>query len=270
MYRLILALLCMTTSSYAYVDSDFDGVEDAYDLCPQTPLSDLVDANGCMIKSIGSKILYDLVLGMGYSQINYASQEPSDTISSSLQADIYIDKWWFQLVASHYKSDDGVESKSGLEDTSMSVMYRFTPTEKLSITTGIGLILPTYKSMYNNEATDYTISVDLDYDVSSKFSLFFGSNYTLVNDSDVKDEKYQNSYGFHAGAKYIQPSKKSAFSAAYYQNESIYASTKTIKYLSLGYTYMIDNSWNIGGNYGHGLSDSASDKSISAYVGYTF
>ncbi|MDK9692837.1 MAG: transporter [Sulfurimonas sp.] len=270
MYRLVLALLCMTTSSYAYVDSDFDGVEDAYDLCPQTPLSDLVDADGCMIKSTETEISYDLVFGMGYSQINYASQEPSDTLSSSLQADIYTGRWWFQLVASHYKSDDGVESKSGLEDTSVSIMYRFTPTEKLSITTGVGLILPTYKSTYNNEETDYMASVDLDYDLNSRFSLFFGSNYTLVNDSDVTEEKYQNSYGFYAGAKYIQPSKKSALSAAYYQNESIYTSTQTIKYLSLGYTYMIDNSWNIGGHYGHGLSDSASDKSISAYVGYTF
>lgn len=270
MFRLALALLCMTTSSYAYVDSDFDGVEDAYDLCPQTPLSDLVDADGCMIKSTGNKISYDLVLGMGYSQINYASQEPSDTLSSSLQADIYTGKWWFQLVASHYKSDDGVESKSGLEDTSMALMYRFSTTEKLSITTGVGLILPTYESTYNNEATDYTASVDLNYLLNSKFSLFLGSNYTWVNDRDVTVEKYQNSSGFYAGLKYVQPSEKSALSAAYYQNESIYASTQTIKYLSLGYAYMINSHWNIGGHYGHGLSDSASDKSISAYVGYTF
>ncbi len=90
MYRLLLTLLFLTTSSYAYTDTDFDGVEDGYDLCPQTPLSDLVDRDGCVIKSVGSKISFDLIAGFGYSQMNYASQEPSDTLSTSLQTDIYM------------------------------------------------------------------------------------------------------------------------------------------------------------------------------------
>lgn len=270
MYRLVLTLLCLTTASYAYIDSDFDGVEDEYDLCPQTPLSDLVDRDGCVIKSAGSKISFDLIAGFGYSQINYAAQEASDTLSTSLQADIYAGNLWFQGIASHFQSDNGIDSESGLEDTSMNLMYRFTPTEKLTVTTGIGLILPTYKSTYNNEATDYTASIDLHYALNNRFSLFAGTNYTWVNDRDVPEEKYQNTSGFHTGIEYTQSNGKSSLSAAYYQNESIYASTETIKYLNLGYAYTITPHWNVGGNYGHGLSDSASDQSISGYIGYLF
>lgn len=270
MYRLLLTLLCIATSSHAYIDSDFDGVEDDYDRCPQTPLSDLADQDGCVIKSMGSKISYDLVAGLGYSQINYASQEPSDTLSTSLQADVYAGNWWFQGILSHYRSDNGVESKSGLEDTSVNLMYRFAPTEKLTVTTGIGLILPTYKSNYNNEATDYAASIDLYYAMSNKFSLFAGTNYAWVNDRDVPGESYQNSSGFHTGVEYTQLDGKSALNAAYYQNESIYASTQTIKYLNFGYAYTINSHWNFGGYYGYGLSDSASKQSMSGYVGYSF
>ncbi|MFZ2890926.1 DUF3187 domain-containing protein [Sulfuricurvum sp.] len=270
MHRLILTLLCITASSHAYIDSDFDGVEDTYDLCPQSPLSDLVDKDGCVIKSIGSIISFDLVTSLGYSQINYASQEPSDTLSSSLQADIYAGQWWFQGVISHYQSDNSVESESGLEDTSMSLMYRFPPTEKLTVTTGISLIFPTYKSTYNNEATDYTALINLHYAMHNGFSLFAGTNYTWINDRDVPQENYQNTFGFHTGIEYTQPNGKSALSAAYYQNESIYTSTQTIKYLNFGYAYTMNPHWNIGGYYGHGLSDSASDQSVSGYIGYLF
>lgn len=270
MYRIILTLLCITTSAYAYIDSDFDGVEDTYDLCPQTPLSDLVNADGCVIKSIGNKITYDLIAGIGYSQINYASQESSDTLSTSLQANVYAGSWWVQGIVSHYQSNNGIESESGLEDTSINLMYRLTPTEKLTVTTGIGLIWPTYQSTYNNEATDYTASIDLHYAINDSFLLFAGTNYTWVNDRDVSQESYQNTSGFHTGVEYIPPNGKSALSAAYYQNESIYASTQTIKYLNFGYAYTINPHWNVRGYYGHGLSNSASDQSISGYIGYLF
>ncbi|MDD2782093.1 DUF3187 domain-containing protein [Sulfuricurvum sp.] len=270
MYRLLLPLVCIATSSHAYIDSDFDGVEDVYDLCPQTPFSDLVDHQGCVVKSIGSKTSYNLIAGIGYSQINYASQEPSDTLSTSLQADVYAGNWRFQAIASHFQSDNGIESESGLEDTTMNIMYQFAPTEKLTVTTGIGLILPTYKSTYNNEATDSTTSINLYYTLNNRFSLFAGAHYTWVNDRDVPQARYQNASGFHTGVEYTQLNGKSAFSAAYYQNESIYTSTQTIKYLNFGYAYTIIPHWNIGGYYGHGLSDSASDQSIAAYIGYLF
>lgn len=270
MYRLLLTLVCITTTSYAYTDSDFDGVEDAHDLCPQTPLSDLVNTDGCVVKSIGNKITYDLIAGIGYSQINYASQEPSDTLSNSLQADVYAGSWWIQGIVSHYQSNNGIDSQSGLEDTSINLMYRLTPTEKLTVTTGIGLVLPTYQSGYNNEATDYTASIDVHYAINKSFLLFAGTSYTWVNDRDVSQESYQNTFGVHTGVAYTSPNGKSALSAAYYQNESIYTSTQTIKYVNFGYAYTINPHWNVGGYYGYGLSDSASDQSISGYVGYVF
>jgi hypothetical protein len=269
-YRIILTLLCITTSAYAYIDSDFDGVEDTYDLCPQTPLSDLVDNDGCVLKSVSSKPLIDLVTSVGYSQINYATQEASDTFSASLQADIYLGKWWIQGIISHYQSDNGVDSESGLEDTAMNLMYQFTPTDKITLTTGLGVLLPTYQSLYNNEAIDYTTSIDLVYPLNETFSLFGGTNYTWVNDRNVAEEQYQNTFGLYTGIEYIYPNGKAVFTAAYYQHESIYLSTPTIKYINFGCAYTINPHWSIGGTYGFGLSDSASDQSISGYIGYLF
>lgn len=270
MFRLCIILIFVTISSHAYTDSDIDGVEDKDDFCPQTPFSDLVDQEGCTIKSMGNPLHYNLSTGIGFSQVNYASQEPSDTLTASLQASIYAGKWCFQGVMSHYQSDNGVESESGLEDTALSLMYQFTPTERLTLTTGIGIIVPTYETLYHNEATDYTVSIDVYYLINQRISLFAGTNYTLVNDHDVPQEKYQNTSGFHTGIEYTYTNGKASFTTAYYQNKSIYVSAETIKYLNFGYTYSINPHWSIRGIYGYGLSESASNQSMGAYVGYVF
>lgn len=270
MYRLALALFFLITSVHAYVDTDFDGVEDAYDHCPQTSLSDLVDNYGCAIQSIGTNITYDLVAGIGYSQINYAAQEPSDTVTASLEADAYAGKWWFQGIISHYQSDNGATSESGLEDTLITVMYRFTPTEKITLITGAGVILPTYKSAYHNEATDYIASIQMNYILNDTFSLFGGATYTWINDQNIPEESYQNTSGFYTGIEYTKLSGESRLSAMYHQYNSMYAAVPSIRYINFGYGYLINSHWHVTMNYTHGLSDSASNHSFSAYIGYHF
>ncbi|NOZ89733.1 MAG: hypothetical protein GXO60_00445, partial [Epsilonproteobacteria bacterium] len=37
---------------FAYIDSDLDGVSDEHDLCPNTPITDIVDINGCTIEKL--------------------------------------------------------------------------------------------------------------------------------------------------------------------------------------------------------------------------
>lgn len=270
MYRFALALLSLTVASHGYVDTDFDGVEDAYDRCPQTSLSDLVDSNGCVIHSMRTNISYDLVAGIEYSQINYVSQEPSDTITTSLQADAYTGKWWFHGIISHYQSDNGTTSASGLEDTSITAMYRFTPTEKLTLFTGAGVILPTYKSAYNNEAADYMASIQMNYILNDTFSLFAGGTHTWINDQNVPEESYQNTSGFYTGIEGTLPSGESTLSAAYHHYDSIYTSVPVIRYVNFEYGYIINPHWNIGINYAFGLSDSTSDHAFSGYLGYHF
>ncbi|MDP2893688.1 MAG: hypothetical protein Q8N78_04905, partial [Sulfurimonas sp.] len=155
MRRALFAIYMTTAFAVAYTDSDMDGVEDYYDKCSQTPLSDLVDYDGCSIKNGKKEIFYDIVFGSGYSQINYSSQQSADTMNSYIQSDIYFDRWCFQGIASYYRSDTQTGTKKGWDDTVLNLFYKFLSTEYLSLNLGVGIILPTYESGYNNEALDY-------------------------------------------------------------------------------------------------------------------
>jgi hypothetical protein len=269
MKRALFGLLLSVTSLWSYIDSDIDGVEDADDRCPQTPLSDLVDRDGCAIQSTGKRLQYDIIVGGGYSQINYASQESADTMTSLLQADVYAGKWWLQGSTSYYRSSIGNTTESGWEDTQITLYYQFTPNEKLTLYSGLGIVLPTYRSGYANEAADYAVSVDFRYALTTNTTLFGSYSHTWVNDSDTPEMAYQNTQAFRLGGGYIL-SPKSSFTLSYNQTDSIYATTESIRGIGLGYFYEMDPHWFMTGDYGYGLSDSASDHTLSARVGYCF
>ena len=82
--RKIFLLLSLTIGLLAYSDSDLDGVDDKIDLCPNTPFSDLIDINGCSIKSLVSPHRFDVIYGISNSKI-----ESVKTTSHNLQLDYY-------------------------------------------------------------------------------------------------------------------------------------------------------------------------------------
>lgn len=267
--RAFFTLYVIISSAIAYTDSDMDGVEDDYDKCTQTPLSDLVDYDGCSIKSGKREIFYDIVFGSGYSQINYSSQQSADTINSYVQTDIYFDKWYFQGIASYYRSYTSASKEKGWDDTVLNLFYKFLSTEYLSLNLGGGITLPTYESGYNNEALDYRGSVNFEYSISERNYLFGGYSYTWINDKDRPILTYQNTKYFNVGVGYI-PNSNATCNISYSSSDSIYKNIKTIQTLGIGYSLDIDPNWFIGAYYDYGLSSSASDHSISAHVGYYF
>lgn len=264
-------LLCIffVLSVFGYQDTDMDGVEDSYDLCKQTAFSDLVGKDGCSIKSIGNNVHYDITTGVGYSQVNYVSQEVTDTINTSLQIDMYINQWWVQGFVSYYNTDSGVENSSGMNDTLLNLFYQFPQKSLLSLSMGVGMLLPTYESAYNNEAIDYSVMIDFQYDLYNSLYLFGGLSYTWIRDEDIAQETYQNTPELRIGLGYLF-TDKSIYSIAYYQNESMYESIETIKSLGIGYSYQFDEEYFISSNYEYGLSESSSDHSFLVRLGYSF
>jgi hypothetical protein len=155
--RVFFCTLLLNQSLLA-VDSDIDGVDDAFDKCPNTPLTDLVDTDGCTIRSLQPDIHYDILTGIGYSQMNYASQEKADTTTETLQADYYNGNLWAQLSSSYSQSSSSTYSQSGFNDALAAVYFKF-PFTDLILQSEAGILIPTYRSGYNNEATDYLGSI---------------------------------------------------------------------------------------------------------------
>jgi len=272
---ILLLLAGFSRPLFAYVDSDMDGVADAIDKCPNTPLLDLVDINGCTKKVLipkSQKQHFDIIVGANYSGSNYASLNQIDTYSTSLQLDYYYENFSLQASTSYYKTDGENYSENGMNDSFIGAAYSIKTDKNLLIRLGIGLILPTYDTGLNNNNTDYTASVNLSYTLG-KFNIFGGYIYTLINDDDmVVDDiayTYQNTNALSLGCGYYF-TKKLYLSTSYNTANSIYKSVEDVDTLSLYAYRSINKNWFATLFYAYGLSESASDNALSLKLGYYF
>jgi len=266
---LLLALGFLSTSLFAYSDLDMDGVADSVDQCPNTPLTDLVDIQGCPIKSLVSANHFDVIVGAGYSDSNYASLNQTNTYSSSLQIDYYYKNFSLQASTSYYKTDGQNYSDNGMNDSFVGAAYKFKFNKSLSLRVGAGALLPTYNTSLNNNNTDYTASANLSYAIS-KINIFGGYAYTMINDDDIAGTvAYQDTNAFTGGLGYYFTNKL-YISGAYNTADSIYSGIEKIRTVSAYGYYSFNKHWFTTFSYAYGLSDSASDNAASVKVGYYF
>lgn len=269
MKKIVLIAVLIYAQLHGYTDSDWDGVEDIYDQCPQTPLSDLVDLNGCTTLKTEKTFHYSIISGVGYSKVNYASLEKADTTNLSLEANLYVDRWQLQGSVSGYNSRTETSDDSGMDDTILNLFYRWPLGEYLNFTSGLGVVFPTYKSGYGNESIDYTMMIKADYQFSPVLYGFGGYTYTWVNDADTEIASYQNSTSWYMGLSYVTKAGHE-WNIRYNANDTIYRDTKPAKTVGIGFFSQFTPRWFLDGNYDYGLSDSASKHSWNLRVGYYF
>lgn len=267
--RIFLLSLLLLSSLYAYNDADFDGVDDSVDICPNTPILDLVDINGCSFEALESKHHFDLVIGQSYSQLDYVTNEKTDTYTTSLQVDYFYENFSLQASSSYYNSSSQTTNNSGLNDSVLAGYYLFSLSDNFNLRLGAGLILPTYDTDLNNNNTDYLGSINASYSMD-EVSLFAGYNYTMVNDDDIADVvSYQDSNAYSLGIGYHLTSKY-YLSTSYYQAQSVYQNVDDIKNVSIYNFYSINTHWFTTLSYAYGLSDTTSDHFASVRLGYYF
>jgi len=249
---------------FASIDSDFDGVLDVNDNCPDTLFSDLVDSTGCSIKSLLPTHKFDVVIGMAFSQLDQNTFDADNTVYKSYQIDYNYKNFTAFVSTSTYKNDED----DGFNDTILGIYYRFFIEDDFILTSGVEAIFPTYKSGLENEATDYGVSLELQY-IYEQFSLFNIVRYTIIRDSNVDDIIYQNTKDYTIGAGYHFKTLPYVGLSYNYSN-SIYKEIKTIENISLNLYYELDEHFFIASYYAYGLSYSASENFVSLSVGYNF
>lgn len=267
--RIFLLNLLMMAALFAYTDSDLDGVEDGIDQCPNTPITELVDINGCSIESLKSDHHYDIVIGESYSQTDYTTNEKTDTYMTTLQVDYFYKNISLQASTAYYTSQSDSYSDSGMSDSILAAYYLIPLNENFRIRIGAGAILPTYDTSLNNNNTDYLAALSASYSVD-RFSLFAGYNFTKINDDDIQNvATYRDTHAYNGGLGYYLTSKFYC-SLSYYQAETIYEGLEEIKNVSLYGFYTLDENWFTSFSYAYGLSDTTSDHSASLRLGYFF
>ncbi len=271
MKKLIPAIfLTSTLFLHAASDIDFDGIDDQNDKCPNTPFSDLVNSRGCTTKSLYSKTSYDVIMGYNYASANPSIIGTSSSSAATLQADVYRGNFSAQLLTSYLKTSGDTTNSSGMGDTMLGAYYTFKPSDKLMIKTGVGVILPTYSTGYNNEATDYTGNIAAQYNITEKANIFGGYAHTIINDEDIPTvATYQNTNAFYGGVGYMGP-KNSSFSLSYADSDSIYSDVDNIRTVGIGAYVPINQQWFTMANYKYGISDAASQNEFGVSLGYNF
>ncbi|MBT8343143.1 MAG: DUF3187 domain-containing protein [Sulfurovum sp.] len=270
MNKNVLILLTVAwLNLFASSDSDMDGVEDNLDQCLSTPFSELVDITGCSTTSVLSQHHFDIIYGLDFSQADYRTLESSDIISQTVQVDYYYKNFSFQANSSYYNSTSNMFNNNGLNDSFIGAYYKIETKDKLNILIGGGIVIPTYKDRLNTNNTDYTASINFSYMLEG-INMFAGYGYTIIRDNDIENSiTYQNTNSYSLGLGFY-PTKKIYVSAAYSSSESIYTNIDTIN-TSLFYSlYTINENWFTCFSYAYGLSDTASENSVSFRIGYYF
>ena len=285
MQKALFTFLLCTVSLLAYSDFDLDGVDDTIDRCPNTSMTELVDIHGCTIKNLENEHHFDIILGASYSQIDPTTQEKTDTLTTSLQADYYYKNFSLQASTAYFNSESSISS-SGQTDSFVGAYYQLHPLDALTLRLGGGLLLPTYDAGYDNNNMDYTASASVSY-LFNNMNIFGSYSYTIINDDDANyldvdgnavTIAYQDTNGFNIGAG-IYPTARLYTSLAYNSSDSIYSAISTIdgtdsvealQTASAYLFYTIDTHWFTTLSYAYGLSDSASDHFAAVRLGYYF
>jgi hypothetical protein len=269
MERLLFILLLNVLHVFA-VDSDLDGVDNTLDRCKNTSFGDLIDEFGCTKKTLFTETAYDIIVGANYSDTNYNTLEKANTLTTTFQADVYRGNMSAQISTSYFRSDETNISDSGWNDTQLGLYIKMHPSSSLTLQAGSGVILPTYNSGYDNEATDLFGSINAQYDLDEHYNVFGGFTYTLVNDKSILNTvEYQNTSAFTAGVGYAT-TNNGFINGAYTQSQSIYTGVEAFKTLSINGMIPLDKHWFVLGNYRYGLNDSTSNHEVAMRLGYYF
>ncbi len=272
-----LLIIALLTKGWLFasvvLDSDFDGVADSYDECPNTPFSDLVDSRGCSIKSVNlSKVVKNLTLIVGANYSNYRSRygNKTRTLSESFELDYRIRKIKYMLYISRFSSHNKPlkqYDKSSFADTRLSLSYDLDNIfDNVSISIGGGIALPNYKGTLHNNATDFFSSINVSYHLD-KVSLFGGYIFTKIGDHDTNDLKYQDRNALSFGIGYsLMPNLYNSISY-YYSNSSIksFIPTRNISFYSY---YNLSKENFITNSISHDLVDGVNSNSFGVKFGH--
>jgi hypothetical protein len=246
---------------FAYTDSDMDGVEDKNDLCPNTPLTELVEITGCTIKNLVSPHNFDIVIGESYSR--------SKTISiqnHSLQLDYYYKDVSLQLFSSYFKLKGDNYSNSGQNNTYLNGYYKVAFNNNLLIRFKVGISFPSYSNKENK--TDYSLSFYTQYQ-EKQFKLFGGMGYTFIGDTENnRTANTYNDIGFYTVGIGYDIAKQWYGSLGYNYSEGIYQNSNNIKMINLYSYYKLNHHWFSTMSYKYGLSNDAIKESIGVKLGY--
>lgn len=261
-FSLIFFTLFFNIQSFAYEDSDIDGVDDSIDLCPDTSFDKLVDTDGCPEdKTYWGELTLQMGSGISIDEDNKKIQ------NYSFFGNYAYKKWMFSLSNSQQTTYDSNNTRSmNGGDLYLTLGYQFNY-DKFQNSVSFGTKISTADESVGTGESDYFSLIDIGYLIDKKLMIFSQIGYTLTGDSPTTN--YENSFSYSLGTGYMFDSNwYSSFSYDY--AKSIYNHTPNYQSLSWLNSYsFLENSF-ISLNYSYGLDDLSYPHTFSLKLGATF
>jgi hypothetical protein len=253
-------LLCAATAEY--VDNDLDGVDDAVDLCLNTPFDVLVDEYGCDMNKKG--VPGKLLIQVGVNQ-NIDSIYDNSTLLNFF-ADYSYGNWDISLATANYNTSNLTTIVDAEDDLFLTLGYTFKTNQFTTKVMG-GTKFAFMQDDSADRDNDWYAALNLDYRVNEKINLFGYYSYTLSGDSSLVE--YKDFHTVSVGTGYaVTPQWYSSLSynyaSAYYEGGSSYQS------LSWFNAYMLSEKLYVSFNYAYGLNDESYDHTFSFAIGGFF
>ena len=255
LFRLLITLFfTIGTFSYAYGYSDYDvdGVEDSIDECPNTPFDILVDERGC---EEGTK--YNGALTILAGTISAIDSQSDNLTNAQIFLNYRYHDWdlSFSTFSQLQNIVDNVPNTFYI-----STGYRYKFSDDLLSKFSVG-------TKQSTQQNDYYMTLNVDYSLHAKQNLFFFYSYTIAQDSDLSVYDNFNTLSVGTGrtlTDYWYSAISYDFSGASLENSADYQA------LSWSNTFALSSSYYFLTNYSYGLSDGASDHTISIQFGVKF
>lgn len=248
------SLLLFSTVVYGdtYSDYDVDGVEDNIDECPNTPFDLLVDERGCEEGKV-----YRGALTLVAGTIAAVDSQTENITNAQLYVNYRYRDWDISLST----FNDIQQAIANVPNT-----YYVTTGYYVSLFDGLQskLALGTKQSTLQN---DYYMNLNLDYSVSAKQNIFLFYSYTIADDSAT--EIYDNFNTLSLGTGLLLTDNWYSALSYDFSGASL-KDTKDYKAISWSNTVMFSSKYFMLATYSYGLSDGASDHTMSLQFGVKF
>ena len=271
----------LTTTNYAdqIVDSDFDGVADSIDQCPNTPFLNEVNSLGCTVHiltlpSETNQESLTFSLGYGYST-NEDLIDREIQRNTNLQLSYYKNNWSYSVHTGYYTH----KVHDGLLDTTVSIKKRVKFDSNIVLGIGGGFKLPTHS--YKGNRVDVIAKTSLHYYPTSALSYFAGYSFTRIGDNaesialdvemdnnqDKESTALQNMHKFYVGTGYFITADFYA-NLSYSLEESKFRDEHNIQALSASLYYKIDEKWFTSLYYKRQIDDEDIHDNLIFKIGY--
>ena len=258
MIKILLLLFAVNLPLFAYSDSDFDGVDDKKDLCPNTSFDLIVDNNGCpQRKSI------TLLLGEDISQGKYGGTEDINSLRTTAFIAYNIGLWGYALSTSNVETTTSTTSTSGMGDVYTTLSYYGLGSKKNLFSLQVGAKIATADVTLGTGENDYNCRLS-SVIITKNLSYLSSVGYTITGDTSTTSYNDMVNVALGVGKQLnrdLYMSTSVNYVSAYV--DSVDAAMSAMLYVA----YTLSDSWFWTASYTYGLSDAVADHGINLSLG---